>query len=55
MSPQSWTEEATIAFYESGSQYELDVSQEDWEAQWLARRGRDVEGVASSSSEQTHS
>ncbi len=39
-----WLEEASIAFHESGAQYEADVRQEDWEAAWLARHGRDADG-----------
>lgn len=46
LTPSQWIEEASIAFHESGAQYEPDTNREDWEAAWLARHGRDPEGEA---------
>ena len=40
MTNDQWLEEATIAYYESGAQYELDVQMEDWTESWLENNGR---------------
>lgn len=40
MSNDQWVEEASIAYFESGAQYELDVRQEDWMERWLESKGR---------------
>jgi hypothetical protein len=44
ITPAQWEEEARIAYYETGANYDSELSQADWQAQWLAKRGRDEDG-----------
>ena len=44
ISNEQWVEWASIAYHESGAQYELDVRQEDWMERWLESNGRLCDG-----------
>lgn len=37
MNPEELYEEAVIAYYESGAQYEPDVRMEDWVEDWIEK------------------